>query len=40
MMYLSLHKMHEPALHAYTKVALDTPARLLTRRTKAHVKLH
>jgi NADH:ubiquinone reductase (H+-translocating) len=40
LMYLSLYKMHELALHGYTKVALDTLARLITRRTEPHVKLH
>ena len=40
MMYLSLYKMHELALHGYWKVALDTAARLITRRTEPHVKLH
>jgi NADH:ubiquinone reductase (H+-translocating) len=40
MMYLSLYKMHECALHGFWKVALDTVARLITRRTEAHVKLH
>ena len=40
MRYLSLHKMPEPASYGYTKVALDTLAHLITRRTKAHVKLH
>jgi NADH dehydrogenase len=39
-MYMSLYKMHELALHGYTKVALDTLARLITRRTEPHVKLH
>jgi len=39
-MYTSLYKMHELALHGYTKVALDTLARLITRRTEPHVKLH
>ena len=39
-MYRSLYKMHELALHGYTKVALDTLARLITRRTEPHVKLH
>jgi NADH dehydrogenase len=32
--------MHELALHGYTKVALDTLVRLITRRTEPHVKLH
>ena len=40
MMYLSLYKMHEHALHGPVKVALDTLARLITRRTEPHVKLH
>ena len=40
MMYLSLYKMHELALHGFWKVALDTVARMITRRTEAHVKLH
>jgi NADH dehydrogenase len=39
-MYTSLYKMHELALHGYTKVALDTLARLINRRTEPHVKLH
>jgi len=39
-MYLSLYKMHELALHGPTKVTLDTTARLMTRRTEPHVKLH
>lgn len=40
MMYASLYKMHELALHGAPKVALDTLARLITRRTEPHVKLH
>jgi len=39
-MYRSLYKMHEYALHGFTKVALDTIARIITRRTEPHVKLH
>ena len=39
-MYLSLYKMHELALHGFAKVGLDTLARLITRRTEPHVKLH
>jgi NADH:ubiquinone reductase (H+-translocating) len=39
-MYLSLYKMHELALHGFVKVALDTLARTITRRTEPHVKLH
>jgi NADH dehydrogenase len=40
LMYLSLYKMHELALHGVAKVTLDTLARLITRRTEPHVKLH
>ena len=40
LMYRSLYKMHEAALHGPLKVGLDTIARLLTRRTEPHVKLH
>ncbi len=40
LMYRSLYKMHEVALHGYLKVALDTLSRTLTRRTEPHVKLH
>ena len=40
LMYKSLYKMHLLALHGVTKVALDTLARLITRRTEPHVKLH
>jgi NADH dehydrogenase len=40
LMYISLYKMHELALHGFVKVALDTMARILTRRTEPHVKLH
>lgn len=40
LMYRSLYKMHEVALHGFIKVALDTVSRLLTRRTEPHVKLH
>ena len=40
MMYTSLYKMHELALHGWVKVALDTLARMITRRTEPHVKLH
>ena len=39
-MYLSLYKMHELALHGFTKVCLDTLARIITRRTEPHIKLH
>ena len=41
LMYKSLYKQHELALHGLPKVALDTPlARSITRRTEPHVKLH
>ena len=40
MMYRSLYKMHEMALHGPVKVTLDTVSRLLTRRTEPQVKLH
>jgi NADH:ubiquinone reductase (H+-translocating) len=40
LMYRSLYKMHELALHGPWTVGLDTIARLLTRRTEPHVKLH
>ena len=39
-MYISLYKMHEFALHGFTKVFLDTLARIITRRTEPHIKLH
>jgi NADH dehydrogenase len=40
LMYRSLYKMHERALHGSAKTALGTLARLLTRRTEPRVKLH
>ncbi len=40
LMYQSLYKMHELALHGFTKVALETLSRIITRRTEPHVKLH
>jgi NADH dehydrogenase len=40
LMYRSLYKMHEMALHGPWKVALDTLSRSLTRRTEPVVKLH
>ncbi|MBI1396134.1 MAG: NAD(P)/FAD-dependent oxidoreductase [Betaproteobacteria bacterium] len=39
-MYASLYKMHEYALHGFSKVFFDTLARFITRRTEPHVKLH
>jgi NADH dehydrogenase len=40
LMYLSLYKLHELALHGWFKVALDTLVRLINRRTDSVVKLH
>lgn len=40
LMYNLLYKLHELALHGPAKVVLDTLARLITRRTVPHVKLH
>ena len=40
MMYRSLYKMHEVAVHGFWKVSLTTLSRLLTRRTEPQVKLH
>ena len=40
LMYLSLYKMHELALHGPAKVFLDTLVRLITRRTEPQIKLH
>jgi NADH dehydrogenase len=40
LMYVSLYKLHELALHGFWKVALETLARMITRRTEPPVKLH
>jgi NADH dehydrogenase len=40
LMYVSLYKMHEYALHGFWKMALNTMARIITRRTEPRVKLH
>lgn len=40
LMYQSLYKMHMMTLHGVWAVALQTLARLITRRTEAQVKLH
>ncbi len=40
LMYKSLHQMHLVALHGWFKVTLDTLARMITRRTEPHIKLH
>ena len=39
-MYRSLYKMHEMALHGPIKVTFDTLSRLLTRGTEPYMKLH
>jgi NADH:ubiquinone reductase (H+-translocating) len=39
-MYRSLYKMHEAALHGPVKVVFDTIGRAMTRRSEPHVKLH
>ena len=38
--YRSLHLMHQRALHGSFKVALDTLAKAVTRRTEPRIKLH
>ena len=40
MMYRLLYKQHQIALHGYWKVAMDTLAGLITRRTEPQIKLH
>jgi NADH:ubiquinone reductase (H+-translocating) len=40
LMYQSLYKMHLMTLHGVFEVALQTLAKLITRRTEAQVKLH
>jgi len=40
LMYRSLYKMHQRALHGTLKTALDTAANLISRRTEPRVKLH
>jgi NADH dehydrogenase len=40
LMYKSLYKMHQLALFGFARTALDTLARLITRRTEPVVKLH
>lgn len=39
-MYISLYKLHQLALHGWFKVFLDTLSRLIHRRTHSIVKLH
>jgi NADH dehydrogenase len=40
LMYRSLYKMHQLALHGTLKTALDTATNLISRRTEPRVKLH
>jgi len=40
LMYRSLYKMHQQALHGTSKMALDTVASLITRHTEPRIKLH
>ncbi len=40
LVYISLYKMHQVALHGYIRTALTTVANLLTRRNKPRMKLH
>jgi len=40
LMYISLYKLHQLALHGWVKVFLDTISRLIHRRTDSIVKLH
>lgn len=40
LMYQSLYKMHQTALHGYFKTALQTLGRMITRQTEPRVKLH
>lgn len=39
-MYVSLYKLHQYALHGFARVFLETLARTITRRTEPRVKLH
>jgi NADH dehydrogenase len=40
LMYRSLYKMHQRALHGWVKTALASVGRMLTQRTEPRVKLH
>ncbi len=40
LMYRSLYKMHQRASHGTSKVALDSLANMITRRTESRIKLH
>jgi NADH dehydrogenase len=40
LMYLSLYKLHQLAVHGWWRTTLGTASRLLTSRTEPRVKLH
>ena len=40
LMYRSLYKMHQRALHGWVKVGLSSLGRVISHRTEPHVKLH
>lgn len=40
LVYISLYKMHQLALHGFSRVTLSTLANLLTRKAKPRMKLH
>jgi NADH dehydrogenase len=40
LMYRSLYKMHQRALHGVAKTALASLGRMVSRRTEPRVKLH
>jgi NADH dehydrogenase len=40
LMYRSLHKLHQRALHGTAKLVLDTVGELIARRTEPRIKLH
>ena len=40
LMYLSLYKLHELAIHGFGKTTLNTLARMLSKQTQPTVKLH
>jgi NADH:ubiquinone reductase (H+-translocating) len=40
LMYRSLYEMHQQASHGTSKVALDSLANMITRRTESRIKLH
>jgi NADH dehydrogenase len=40
LMYLSLYKLHELAIHGFIKTSLYTFARMITKQTNPTVKLH